>query len=470
MSLSRSVKKIFNFIIDVEPSERLKLFFLSISFFLVIAGYTLVRTLKDSLFISIVGKEYQPIAKLWSIIILIPAILIFSKLVDVMRRYHLLYLYSLIYVVGGLVIAYYLGDPVIGLANTEVSKYRIFGWIIYFFIEGYNPFVVSLFWSFVHSVTNPKEAKTSYPLMVTASKLGGMLSAGIACVFLDRLNAQDPTLAFDVFNHQVLLVVSSLILSLFPIMVYLLIKRVPGSSLHGYEAAYQLEKQRSLEKHKTGIFGFLKSIFSGLIMLIRYPYVLGIFGVIFFWEVVNVFINYERLGIGQSTSATISAQTSYLLHQDFLVHAIGIIITFFGTRTLIELLGERKSLILVPIITGILLIYYFSAPSANAMVIVFVLARALNYAFASPLRESLYIPTTKEMKFKSKSWIDAFGIKIAKAVGGSYNILITSFAESMVFFVNSLFFGAVIGLWLLTAHFLGRRFERAVKNNEVIGA
>ncbi len=47
----------------------------------------------------------------------------------------------------------------------------------------------------------------------------------------------------------------------------------------------------------------------------------------------------------------------------------------------------------------------------------FTLMKSINYAFSQPVKEALYIPTLKEIKFKSKSWIDAFGSKLAKGSG-----------------------------------------------------
>jgi AAA family ATP:ADP antiporter len=467
--MSFGLKKFVNFFLSVDKHERLKVIFLSLSFFFIIGAYTVVRTLKDSLFINIVGREYWATAKGLSIIMLIPAILLFSRIVDVLRRHHVLYLYIVLYGLGGLVIAYFLGDPLIGLPNTDTSPYRLFGWVIYLFIEGYNPFVVSLFWSFAHTITSPEAAKSNYPLMVASSKLGGMLSAALATVLLLRSVTTLEQRAFDTFNHQLLLVICSLLLLIVPLFVYLLITRVPSQDLHGYEAAYQLEKERSHQKHEGGVKEWIKGIFSGLTLLIKYPYVLGIFGVIFFWEVVGVFVNFERLSTGQRLALSLSGQTAYLLQLDMYVHLTGFFITLFGTRALIKLLGERISLIIVPIATGISLFFYLFDPSAFVMGLVFVIVRSINYAFASPLRESLYIPTTKEMKFKSKSWIDAFGVKIAKGVGATYSSFVISLPGALMYGVNVIFFGVVFSLWIATAHLLGRRYERSVKRNEVIG-
>lgn len=154
----------------------------------------------------------------------------------------------------------------------------------------------------------------------------------------------------------------------------------------------------------------------------------------------------------------------------FFGHFAGFFIVLFGTRAIINFLGERRSLMFVPSITGLLLVYYLSSQSASAILIAYILMRSVNYAFAYPLRESLYIPTTKEMKFKSKSWIDAFGAKVAKGCGSYYNVFAAGFAESMIFSVHVVFFSLVIGFWVITAHLLGRRFEKAVASQEVIGA
>jgi AAA family ATP:ADP antiporter len=87
------------------------------------------------------------------------------------------------------------------------------------------------------------------------------------------------------------------------------------------------------------------------------------------------------------------------------------------------------------------------------------------------LRESLYIPATKAVKFKSKSWIDGFGAKLSKTAGSGYNYFTHNYlAPISILSVNICFFSIVIFAWIVMANALGRRFEKAVKNNEVIGA
>ena len=96
--------------------------------------------------------------------------------------------------------------------------------------------------------------------------------------------------------------------------------------------------------------------------------------------------------------------------------------------------------------------------------------RAINYGFSYPVRESLYIPTVKEIKFKSKSWIDAFGTKFAKSSGSGMNFFVEYLGSAFLFTAYSIFFASIISIWTLAAYLLGKRFEKAVARNEVIGA
>ena len=101
--------------------ERLKLLFLGSAFFAIIASYTIIKELKDSLFINIVGsKTYVPIAKFGMLFALIPLVLIYGKLVDKIRRYQLLCLFSFIYSLIGFacaaVVSYY------GIGTENISQ------------------------------------------------------------------------------------------------------------------------------------------------------------------------------------------------------------------------------------------------------------------------------------------------------------------------------------------------------------
>lgn len=452
--------------LDLNKRDLFKIFLLSLAFFCVIGAYTILKELKDILFTQFVGSGVLGDVKFISMFMLIPATLLYAKLVDSMSRFRLLCLYSGLYGFVGLIIAYYLADPVIGLPNTVASYDRWFGWFIYLFYEGAVPFVVSLFWSFSNSVTSPETAKKGYPLMIAASKLGGMFTAGLAWMLLTPTGIIGNIGFTDIFIHQLLLALASIMLCAAPVIVYYLLKLGNQENLHGYQAVYKAEKKE--EEEGTSQTGML----SGLMIMFQQPYILAIFAMIFFYEMLNVVISFQRIIILKSAAAdSIGGFSGLMFEQRMIIHCIGFFVSFFGTRVLLKVLGERMCLLLNPIFIGLLLIYFMMAHDVNAVLVVYTGLGVLNYAFASPLRESLYIPTVKDIKYKSKSWIDSFGMKISKTVSSAFIKSVKNIAPGSMLFniVYISFFSSVIGLWILVAWWLGKRYTQAIENNEVIG-
>lgn len=460
---------------EADKNERLKFIFLTLMYFFVIASYTLIKEFKNSIFMSIVGIEYLPTAKIIAMVVLVPAILFYSYLVDRLRRYQLLAFYSIFYSIAILMFACFLSHPTIGIENTQASPDRIFGWFFYFCVEGFSPFVVSVFWAFANSITSPDSAKKNYSIMVSGSKLGGVFSAALAYVLLQS----DMIFGFamsGLMKHQALFILSAIFLFVVPVITILLMKRVPGRDLHGYEAAYQFEKskEKELAQSKPSMFQkfviFFKSLFGGLVMFVRQPYVLGMFSIIFFYEVLNVVIDFLRLKIIREAAPDLCGLNCILFQHIFYINLVVFIISLFGTTPLLRKFGERNCLILIPILNAVFImlllanVNLISSGTVNLVAFVYIGIRAVNYAISYPVRESLYIPTVKEIKFKSKSWIDAFGTKFAKSTGSTFNLFARAIPHAYM-----ICFGGILFFWLIAAYLLGNRYDKAIKNNEVIG-
>lgn len=457
---------------SVIKYEKLKFFLLTVAFCLVIGAYTIVKELKDTIFVGVVGKLYMPKAKFLVIFFLIPAALLYATLVDNIRRYQLLSFYCFSYGLLLLFFTYFLGSPEHGLMNTQTSPWRIFGWVFFFVLEGFSPFVVGVFWAFANSISGPVEAKTSYATMVAGSKLGGMATALLACYMMNNLRTS-PYLDFsDVVAHQILLGGSALLLLLVPVVIYILMRCVPGRYLHGYEVVYKQEKRNS--KAGTANTGVL----SGLQILVESPYILGIFALVFFYESLNVVLSYQRICLLEDAARSadglmsISKLTGSMFWHRFLMHFYGLLLSLFGVRVLLRRYGEKMCLIIVPILVAILLMYFMIVQTPDAILHVFIGLGSINYSFSQPLRESLYIPTMKDIKFKAKSWIDTFGTKISKAAGSLF-VDVAKHAvpgTSAFYVIYTGFFSVLIGAWFVTALLLGRRYEKAVESNEIINS
>lgn len=453
--------------LDLNKQERNKILWLTLAFFCLIGSYTVLKELKDLFFAQIVGASYVYQVKFLSMFILLPATLLYAKLVDYLNRFSLLIVYSLLYGIAGFVIAYYLNDPVIGLSNTVASPDRTFGWFIYLFYEGLVPFVISVFWAFANSVTSPETAKKGYPILIAGSKLGGASMAFLAysmftpTTFLGHFNFS------SVVISQILLIGSSILLVVSPLIIYFLLKTSTQKNLQGYEAVHDYEQEQEKKgESETGMF-------SGLTMLFKYPYIMGIFGMMFFYELVNVVLGIQRIVLLQSFAKDAAEFSGAMFWNRVVIQGSGVIVAFLGTRVLIKKLGEKVCLMLFPILTGCLLVYLMMIYNEQAILLVFTLLGILNYSFAQPLREALYIPTVKDVRFKSKAWIESFGQRFAKACGSGVigtiqRIAIVGTPAYVALFSG--FFVWVIVLWTVVAWLLGKKYASLIKKSEAIGA
>lgn len=447
---------------SIKPEFKQKVFYLSLTFLLMVSCQVIWRPLKLAVFSKMVGAYLVPDAKLYSLFFVIPLILLYSKLVDWLRRHHLLYCFMIFHAVGGLIFAYLLSHPVYGVANTQISPNRYVGWAFYFFMESFDAFFSTTFWSFADSINNPKDARYYYGFLVSGSKIGGIISAATLYLVLTLTPQQN-----QVFLLPGALVIGSCLLLGAAFAIYSLIKRVSDDYMHGYEAAYKIEKVKTRSPE-----GFWKSLFGsldGLFIMLKRPYVLGIFMLVAFYEIMVVIFEWRVTLHADAMLPSVGAMTAYYAFYYFLMNAIGLVVSFFGTTPILRLIGIRLSLFLFPLLCLALLILTYLVPTASVFFIVLLALRSFNYAFNHPTREFLYIPTTKDVKFKAKTWTDAFGSRIAKSFGSIFNVSLKGASPAFALISSlSLSFGLTF-VWLIIVYFLGKTLQNAIDQKQVIG-
>ena len=446
----------------IKKEFQQKVALLALSYSLLLCCQAIWRPLKMSIFSKIIGSEFTPDAKLLTLGILIPLILVYSYIVDSVRRHQVIYCFTIFHGIGGVLFYFLLSHPVYGIANTSQSPSRLLGWFFYIFMESFTAFISATFWSFVNSISNPKDGKNHYGIIVAGSKVGGMLSAG--CIYF--------VITYSTISDQILLPTSLLIGSIFlflgAVAIHFLIKIVPGYYMHGYEAAYQAEKKRRTTE-KTSLRRSITKSMDGLFLTIKNPYVLGTFSLVLFYDITIAIFDYRVLRLADATHKTAGSLTGYYALYYMCMHGIGLLISLLGTTPLQRILGVRFSLFIFPVLSIGLLISAYFLPYANSLFIILVLLRAFNYGLNHPTREVLYIPTTKAIKFKAKAWADAFGSRIAKGTGSAFNKVANSMSTSSAAIAGTGFMISLNLIWLVVVYFLGKTLQTAIDNKKVIG-
>jgi len=424
---------------DLTRAEVRKFSLLGGIFFLLIGAYWILRTQKDAVFDALVGLSYQPKAKLVSWIVSIAIVLIYSKLVDVFGKKQLfLFLASLF---GGvfLLIGFCLAFAPFGFADPVASPYRLFGWLIYVLIESLGSLMVSLFWSFVTSTTSAASAKKGYPLIIAGSQTGALL--GSFCSWHSAW-----------FGNAFLFGAGALALALIVPMVHWYVRVV---AVH--EAVPEVAHH---EKHKTGVW-------EGLRILLTRPYVGAILIVSTLYEVITTVLEFEMKISAKKLYLTKEAFASFNGLYGMYVNMLALAFALVGTSFLMRRFGLRFCLLLFPLVSACVVGGVYFWPQLGMLIVACMATKGLGYALNNPAKEMMYIPTTPDVRFKAKSWIDQFGGKTFKAVGaGINNTFAASFPELVA--CGTYISAGLIVIWLLCAAYVGSKFNRLTERGEVV--
>jgi AAA family ATP:ADP antiporter len=153
----------------------------------------------------------------------------------------------------------------------------------------------------------------------------------------------------------------------------------------------------------------------------------------------------------------------FLFNFGLYVQIIACAFGLFGTSFFQRRFGIKASLIAYPLSLGVVVVAYIINPTLTTIFYVMLISKALGYALNQPAKEALYIPTSRSIKYKSKAWMDMFGMRFAKATGSTLNAVV-----GPVILVAGSFALGLIVLWVFIASIIGRTFNNAVANNELI--
>lgn len=439
--------------------ETLKIIFSSLSFSLMIFAYSMIKAVKDAVFLSMVGTKYQPWAKLIviasSIAIFMP---IYSFLMGRYSRKTVATLFPCVYAIFFVIFGISLIHPTIGLANTTTSPLRLTGWISYVFLEFYSVAILATFWALMSSISTPKSSKNQYGIIAIASRVAGIIASVLG------LYLSDVAKISNVIAFPLILFICALSLIGAAALINFMFKMLPKKFLTGYTDLHEKHAQNNGEKPKP------KSFIEGLKCVLTEPYAIGIFGIIASIEIISTIMDYKMqcliaAGVGNSAMGMLHKFFVYTLS----FQIVGLILATFVTTTLPQKIGVKKSLLITPIALMIMIVLAFGFDSLFMIMAVQIAVRAFNYGFNEPVREMLYVPASRDIQFVAKGWVDTFGKTLSKGSGAGFNLLIARLPYAMSNVVT-LFSAMSVGvIWIFTVLFVGKKYHIAVKEEKVIG-
>lgn len=394
-----------------EREEFKKFARMGLSLTFILGSYWVLRTLKTALFCELAGPTYQPIAKTVSIICMVFALMVYTKLLDRYSRDKAFYILTGFYGIGTLIFGVLLLHPSFGQAAREVICARTgasywatqaiaYAW--YVFVETYGSLMVALFWAIASDTSLPESAKKGFSLVVAIGQTGGIFLPA----FINRLPQM---LGLETNALSVMLCSITVFASAY--FLYNFFKKTPKHLLVSFHGKNEAQEDAQHEP------GFLE----GLRLLCTHRYLLGIFVAVALPDLlISIFdFHFQLLAADHYHGVALA---SYLGMYGSVVNIIALSCLLLGIGNITRLLGVRTALLLMPLIFAGAIFGFMSLSSLNFLFGLMACSKAINYALNGPAIKQLYIPTTHDTRFKAQAWIETFGSRGSKELGAMFNI------------------------------------------------
>jgi ATP:ADP antiporter, AAA family len=452
---------------SISKEDARKFGLLALGLLCLIGCYWMLRILKDIIFFKIAfpeylgwaakqGTKFQPKAKIYSLFVVFCSILAYTPLVDRFKKHQLFYIVGSVYAflfacVAGVLYANQLG--MLGTDDFARTVLATTGWASYFSIESFGSVMIPLFWAFVVSITKTEAAKVGFPIIVAGAQIGSIAGSGLNIIF----SRHQPAL--------LLLGVALIFTNMY--IIHYFIQSTPAQLLEGNKVAEQHDKVHAKET-------LVESLLSGIRLLFTRSYLFGVLLCSTLYEVVVTINDFQMKALGDQIYGKDNF-AEFLGWFGVATNGLAFLLALLGTSYVMKRYGLKFCLLLYPAGLGVALaglyVYSLTIPTDAAMLIaiatVVILGKGLSYAVNNPAKEMMYIPTSKDVKFKAKGWIDMFGGRSAKAGGSAITDALKESA-SLMGIGTAISLGLIGALWIPAAMFVGNKNEQLIKNNDII--
>lgn len=462
MTVLCRVQKIIAPLFGKFEKEELKKFLrMGFIFSLIIGSFWTIGTLRNALFVTYVGIVHVPYAKTVSLLLLIPAILGYARLLDRYGREKTFYIFALssaaLALFFGLFFAFFQNTTHASSDCCSAWISFVVGYLFFVFVECYGLLMTTLFWAIASDITLPAPATKGFPLVVALGQVGGIIGPYFINSLPRRLGFSTSALS--------LFIATIIIGSLFYLMKNFF-KSTPHELLISYHGINEKEEEK---KQSEATF------FEGIQLLVTHKYLLGIAAIIIFPEIITTIfdLHFHSLAAQQYTG---SALVEYFGAHGSVVNGMTLLFLLCGISNITRVLGITVALVMMPLLYGAAIFGFITLNSLPFLFFLMASSKAINYSLNGPAIKQLYIPTTHTVRFKTRAWMETFGSRGAREVGALFNMLLGPLQRNFGDIAGRArhavlggYFGIVlVVMWFCIALFLGKKYKAAIDEKKVI--
>ncbi len=449
---------------DVRAGEGAQALLLALNIFMVLTAYYVFKPIREALILGEWSAEVKSYLAAAMVVILVPVVQLYGRLADRFPRMRLINVVTFFFV-ACLVVFFLLGRAGVPLAIAFFIWVGIFSGVI-----------IAQFWSFANDLYTNDEGERLFPVIGFGMSLGGVLGAGLTKTLVAPLGV----------NLLMLIGAGFLLLSLVITNYVDRIQRVRTES-HLPPSATTAEMPAATGQFRvvTGEFKALtkeQALGSGsgegafaMVFKTRYLLLLALMLLLTNW--VNTTGEYI-LGstVSSAAEAAVASGASgglsegqYIarFYSDFLlvVNIVALLTQLFLVSRIIKYAGIRVGIMILPLtaMLGYGVLAFF--PVLAAVRVTKTLENATDYSLQNTVKNTLWLPTTREQKYKAKQVVDAFFHRAGDVLSAALVFVGTTYFALRPggFAVVNI---ALVLIWIAVAIAIGRTYTHLTKTGQ----
>jgi ATP:ADP antiporter, AAA family len=368
-------------LMPATPQERAAALWSFAYFFALLAGYYVLRPLRDQMGIAggVKNLAWLFTATFLTLLVAQP---LYGALVARLPRARFIPIVYHFFVVNLLVFWALLTFDI----ETAVVARVFFVWVSVF-----NLFAVAVFWSFMADLFTSEQGKRLFGFIGAGGTAGALLGPIITIWLSVRLGPVNLMIAAVIF------------LELAVFCVYRLERNVV---VHG-------RAQAQMQTESIG-----GSAFAAIPELVRSPYILGIAVWVALLSYAATIIYFEQAHIVSEAVKSAGLQTRIFASIDLAVSLLTLITQLLITGQVLKRVGTGVAAAALPAVYIVGFAALAAMPTLIVVVTVQVVQRWMNFAIANPARQLFFTVVTREEKYKAKNLVDVVVYRGSDALSG----------------------------------------------------
>jgi AAA family ATP:ADP antiporter len=349
-------------------------------FFTLLAGYYVLRPLRDQMGIA-GGVRNLPWLFTATFVALIVAQPLYGALVARLPRARFIAIVYHFFAAN--LVAFWL------LLTLDVDKVVV-ARVFFVWVSVFNLFVVAVFWSFMADLFTSEQGKRLFGFIGAGGTAGALLGPTITIGLAVPLGPTN------------LLIVAVIFLELAVFCTHRL-ERSAGGAQHAARA----------EPRTIG-----GSAFAALPELVRSPYLIGVALWVSFLSFAATMLYFMQANVVQASVHGAGAQTRIFASIDLAVGLLTLATQVFATGRLLERFGTGATAAALPAVYVLGFAAIALAPVLGVVLVVQVVQRWMNFAIANPARQVFFTVVGRGEKYKAKNLIDVVVYRGSDALYG----------------------------------------------------